>query len=490
MNDFMKLYEQLQGEWRKRVKPHKCLGLALSEDSLVAAELHRRKDGFSPGRKDRFAFPEDATFDRPRQLGEALRLFLKESGFVARKVAVGIPAKWVMTREVTLPPSSGSAVSGALKIHAEREFSLSPEDLVLDYTGVIHPDRPSRLVLCAMLKKRMRQIQDVVEGAGLELLSISVASAALLSLGGGVDSGARARFALFMGPAHVELLARVGEETVDVKYFQRRAESAPGAFLNEMGRALSAYMKSVPDGAEEKMLLWSETGDLKENATDIVGALPPGMTARYLPVEGILEGFGVSAGAEEIGPFGPSLALALSVFGERAPSVADFLNSRMEAKTGRIEKRHVRMAAMVAGAALVILAGMIVSWKMNVNEVAGLKETLAGMQADIDSAREVVGKVSDAGGWYGLRPRVLDCLRELTLVFPEEGRVWTTSLALNEEMSGIISGKANDEEGVIEVMDKMKKNGAFSNVQMIYMRDGGKESQEVSFSMSFVFMSG
>jgi hypothetical protein len=256
-----------------------------------------------------------------------------------------------------------------------------------------------------------------------------------------------------------------------------------------MGRALSAHTKSIPEGGEEEILIWYESDDLKDAADHIAGALPQGMVAGNLPVERVLEASGVSAEAEDIGPFGPSLALALSVFDAPSPWTADFLNSRMEAKIGRIEKRHVRMAALVAGAVLVLLVGMVVSWKMDVSEVAKLSGTLAGMQADVDSARGMVDKYSDARGWYGQRPRVLDCLRSLTRVFPEEGRVWTSSLALNEEMGGIVSGKANDEESVIEVMDKMKKSDAFSDVQMIYMRDGGKDNQEVSFSMSFIFNS-
>ncbi len=488
MNDVMKFYEELQGEWKKRVKPHKCVGLAFSEDSLTAAEIHRRKEGFSLGRKARFEFPEDASFDRPQQLGGALKQFLKEGGFAARKAAVGIPAKWVMTREMTLPPTSGTAVSGALKIHAEREFALNPEDLVLDYTGVIHSDRPSRLVLCAMLKKRMRQIQEVVEGAGLELLSISVASVALFSTGRADAPDTRSRFGLFVGPAHAELLSRIGEDIVDVKYFQKRVESGRNIFLAEMGRALSALAKSMPEHGGDKMLVWGESSDLKENAGDLDSILPPGMIATGLPVKGRLEAFGLSAGSENVDPFGPSLALALSVFGEKDPSVADFLNSRMEAKVGRIEKRHVRMAALVAGVVLAVFIAMGISWKMNANEVAGLKKTLAGMQADIDTARDVVDKVSNVRGWYGGRPQMLDCLRQLTLVFPEEGRVWTSSLAINEEMTGIISGKANDEQSIIEVMDKMKNSASFSDVQMIYMRDAGGENHEISFSMSFIYV--
>jgi hypothetical protein len=338
-----------------------------------------------------------------------------------------------------------------------------------------------------MLKKRMRQIVDAVQGAGLELLSVSIASVSLFCPGRGADPAARARFALFTGSACAELLVRTGEDIVTVKYFQNQAAPEGDASMPEIARALSAYMASAPEGEEEKMLFWHESEDLKKISADMAGGLPRGIVARKLPVAGFLEAYGVSANAEEIGPFGPSLALALSVFDVPSPSVVDFLNSRMEAKVGRIEKRHVRAAALVAGVLLVLLFGMVISWKMDVGEVAGLKSTLAGMQADIDAARDVVDKVSDARGWYGRRPRVLDCLREITRVFPEEGRIWTSSLALNEEMNGIISGKANGEDDIIEVMDKMKKSDAFSDVQIVYMRDGGKDTREVSFSMSFVF---
>ncbi len=485
MNDFLKFYEQLQGEWKKRVKPHKCLGLALSEEHLVAAEVHRRKEGFTIGKKAVFAFSEDVSLDRPQRLGEALKQFLKEGGFTARKVSVGIPAKWAMTREVTLPPSPGYAISGALKIHAEREFSLSPEDLVLDYTGVIRSDGPSRLVLSAMLKKRMHQIQEVVQGAGLEVLSISVSSAALFELAGRNGTMAsRPRFALFMQPAHSELLVSTGEQTVDVKYFQKRMEAGEDVSASEINRVLSSCMKSFSGGDEEKILLWNGS---ENPAEEIAAALPVQMAPQGFDVREILEKSGLATGVEKVDLFGPSFSLALRIFSEQSPSVADFLNSRMEAKAGRIEKRHVRMAVIVACAALVFMGGMIFSWEKNVKDVARLKEKLAGMKVDIDAARNIVEKVSATGKWYGDRPQVLECLRALTLIFPEEGRIWSTSLALNEEMSGVLSGKATDEQSVIEVMDKMKKSPEFSNVQMIYMRSGGKDSQEISFSMSFVF---
>lgn len=490
MNDFMKFYEQLQGEWKKRVKPHKCIGMALSETAFFAGEVHRKKEGFTLGKRARFDFSKEASLERPAQLGEAVKQFLKENGFTARKVTIGIPAKWIMTREITLPPSSKHAISGAMRLLAEREFSLGPEDLALDYTGVVYPDKQSRLILKAMLKKRMRQIQEMAQAAGLEVLSISASSVALFTLAAEhMFTGVRPRMALFMRPAYAELLVNIHEDIVTVKYFRKPEDMGRKAFLAEMGRILSTSMKALPEGEGAHLFLWTGTESSPQTVIrEISEAIPSGMDVVEFPVGVVLEKYGLSEANSDIDAFGPPLALARGAFREPVPSMADFLNPRLEEKVSRIEKRHVRMAAMVAGAVLVLLIGMVVSWKLNVRDVNGLKERLAGMQADIDTARDVVDKVSDAQGWYGRRPQVLGCLRELTLSFPEEGRVWTSSIALNEEMTGIISGKANNEVSIIEVMDKMKKNDAFSDVQMIYMRDSGAESQEISFSMSFIFI--
>lgn len=487
MNDVMKIYEQLQGEWKKRVKPHKCVGMALEDDGLLLVEIHRRKETYSIAKKERFAFPEEVSWDRPRQLGEALKQFLRDGGFAARKTVVGIPTKWTMSREMTLPPSPANNIKGALKIHAEREFSLGPEDLVLDYTGEVRPNGPSRLLLSAMLKKRMFQIQEVARAAGLEVLSITPSSAVLFDLAGRNETAAsRPGFALMLRKASAELLADTGEGVVSFRYFQRIPEAGP-AFSAELHRTIFSIMKAYPGSGGEILWYWSRSADLEGGAFDIGEAMPPGMTAGVLPLSGILDEFGLSDDGEDAGPFAPGLALGLKAFREPAASVPDFLNSRMEARVGRIEKRHVKLAALATCVLVILLIGSIVSWKMNVNEVSELKENLAGMQADIDIAKNVVDKVAGAEKWYGGRPRVLDCLRELTLVFPEEGRIWTSSLALNEEMGGIISGKAVDEQGVIEVMDKMKKSSLFSDVQMIYMRDSGNGNQEISFSMSFIF---
>ena len=106
---------------------------------------------------------------------------------------------------------------------------------------------------------------------------------------------------------------------------------------------------------------------------------------------------------------------------------------------------------------------------------------------DIAAAREVVGRVSRARSWTSQEPKFLDCLRQLTLAFPQEPRVWATSLALGENGVGALVGKANDEESFYEVLDHMKQNDAFVEVKMIHIRDAGRDSREKEFAVNFKF---
>ena len=98
-------------------------------------------------------------------------------------------------------------------------------------------------------------------------------------------------------------------------------------------------------------------------------------------------------------------------------------------------------------------------------------------------------RVSYAGSWVSREPRFLDCLRELTTAFPEEPRVWATSLALNENGTGLLVGKTTSESSFYEVLDKIKENKAFSDVKMIHIRDAGRDSREKEFAVNFKFES-
>jgi len=81
----------------------------------------------------------------------------------------------------------------------------------------------------------------------------------------------------------------------------------------------------------------------------------------------------------------------------------------------------------------------------------------------------------------------IHCLRDLTLTFPEEPLVWATNLRLSENAGAALVGKAVDEKSFYEVLDKIKEQNGFSNVQMIHIRDAGRDSKEKEFAVHFEF---
>jgi len=119
-------------------------------------------------------------------------------------------------------------------------------------------------------------------------------------------------------------------------------------------------------------------------------------------------------------------------------------------------------------------------------ELGRLKERVSSMSLDVKAAEGVAEKVSFVMGWYEERPPFLECLKQVTLAFPEEGAVWATSFTASENRKGSLSGKAVDQKSILSVLDRLKTNNKLSDVKLSDMREGGTAG-EISFALSFTF---
>jgi hypothetical protein len=137
---------------------------------------------------------------------------------------------------------------------------------------------------------------------------------------------------------------------------------------------------------------------------------------------------------------------------------------------------------------VIVIGVLLLDWRNQEQEVEDLTVQRDEMKVNVAAAKDVVDKTAFARGWYDRRPRFLDYMRELTLAFPIEGRVWTTSVGIGEDMKALLSGKASDEAAVLEVLDHLAKSPKFSNVQPLYIREVGGGSSAVSFAISLRFV--
>jgi hypothetical protein len=469
----------------KMFKPKRFIGLALEEDSILAADVRCEKDRFLVSRTKYFVIPEGASLKDPEKLGMALGQFLQENGFSAKKAILGIPAKWLMIREKIIPVSTKDSIVGILKIQAEREFSLGPDELALDYTGRIENNKPNHLYLLAMLKGNLDKAILAVRWAGRDVLSVTVSTVVLFSIMRSKMFAPVPRYFLYLRKGYAELLERDGEQIIDVRHIQKDLKKDTEAFIIELHRSLSCYSSNPAKEGMDQILIWNASGDSCRNELKQLAESLPSHKKIMEPNSALVDKLDLPVGEDAYTMAAP--IMLGSGFNNADPFYIDFLNARMNVKHSMIKRNQVFWAAAVASGIVILFLALLLVWRGDKKDVSELRAKLDGMREDIGSAKEIIQKVNMAAGWYSERPRILECLTALTTTFPEEGSIWVTNLALTEELKGVVSGRANDEKNVIDILDKLKGNKMFSDVQMIYLQDNGKSSGEVSFSMNFSY---
>lgn len=484
--DSEKIVSQFK-EWAgSLIKPKRFVGLALEENAILAADVSSEKGKHIVSSARYFPFPEGVDLKDPEKLGRALGEFLRENRFSARKAIIGIPAKWLMIKEKVIPTASKDSIAGILKIHAERDFSLSPEELALDYAGPVGNNKPNRIFLLAVLRSNMDKAILAVRWAGMDVLSVTVSSIILFSMIRPGMFSPVPRYFLYLRNDYAEFLSRDGEQTVDVKYIKRDLKNETGPFITEVRRIISLYSNASFREGGEQLLIWNAAAEpLKEEMKALSAALPSNVKVIEGNRQSFVDKLDLPAGVDADRFIAP-LMLART-YHNADPFFIDFLHSHLNIKTGGIKRNQLVWASSVAAGVVVLFLAFFLLWSGEKKDISKLRKKLNGMDAEVRATKDIIEKVRMSEGWYKDRPGILDCLIALTSAFPDEGSIWVTNLALTEEMKGVITGRATNEKSVIDIMDQLKGKNLFSDVQMIYLQSTGSSSQEVSFSMNFSY---
>ena len=181
-----------------------------------------------------------------------------------------------------------------------------------------------------------------------------------------------------------------------------------------------------------------------------------------------------------------SPAAALAAAGLDAAALPfDFLHSRLAVRDGRPYGRTAAWAAFLLLVLLVAGGTTIADRRARTGEIEAMRARLSEMAPSVAAARSVVDSVTLARGWYDRRPAFLDCLVALTAAFPDDGRVWATSLALREDQRGVLSGKATGKQLVLDLLDALRQSGGFAEVRLLYVRETRGAAGEDTFAIAF-----
>jgi len=475
----------------------KMLGLAVTERAITAVEV-----GVAHGRPAvlhaaEFPLPEGDAAREPAALGRALRQFLKRNRFSCSRCVIGLGTRWLAAREKSLPPTAPDLMAGVLSLTAEREFASDPKDLVLDCTkpadcrhGDSSTGQGHSVLLVAAPRRNVDHLLATAEAAGLRVTAVTSSTMALAAATAGAP--ASRRLLLYLAPGGAELCVQSSGGSCVPRCLPMAAPgAAAGAspedswmsdLAGELHRVLALLPGAPASPQPPELVIWNSAG-LPAKALEALGERLSLATRQcaYPADLGLADDAAATTGES-------AAAAALALCGLRPGTLAlDFLHSRLSPRRRFALGRKVVWAAGLAALVVIGCLALLLQWRNQVQEADELSGQLADMKPAVAAAKDIVDKAAFARGWYDRRPRFLNCLRELTLAFPIEGRIWTTSLGIGEDMRALLSGKASDERSVLEVLDRLTNNPKFSDVKPLYIREVGGGSSEVSFAISLRF---
>ena len=449
------------------------LGVAFGPGMVQVVELSYDAKAAKLSRAAEFKFPDGETLAQSEALGRSFGAFLKQNKFGARQAVAGLPTQWLMLKEKVVPEMTADNLAGMLRLQAERDFSLEPDDLALDFVAGTSEGPGSRpLLLAASLKARADQISAMLKAAGLILRGVTSSALALAA-------SANAGTLLSAGAFGAELVV-LSRGNLYAPCMLASVLSENGAWIpaaaaeGRRALALRAADPAAPVGLLNGVGL--SHSDIESLSSELDAKLTP-----------VAQLGGMDQSAVPNAPrFSHAAALALLAKAPRLMTL-NFLDSKLQEKQqGMFDKFTWWMGA----AALLLVAAVAwlsVSWFQDSVELSALKKTADARKADTDASKAFLAKFGSSQGWYDKRPNHLDCMKELLRVIPSDGSAWLTDLQVKVDFHCVMSAKAANDKRYFEVLDRIEKNEAFRDVKLVFMIQQDKKKPDVAFAISFVF---
>lgn len=477
------------------------LGLALGDRDCSVAEVAASKTGvLTLTRVGSFQLPAGATPEQPQAIADVLKHFLRSNNFATGKVVIGLPAKWLTSRERSIPPSNAATAAALLRVQAERAFPPELKDLVFDYAGESSTGESRNVLLLAASRQQVDRAAATARLAGLTPVAVTPSALALSSA---LAASSKSRTLLAISPDSAELVVRSETGPRVLRHLPVTgvlgSNGTPAPGLVSLGGELMRTLAVSGASADGPVALYDSLG-LEPVA---ITTLSNRAGLSFNPARNLasLDVGGSPASDPEALRYAPAVALALAGLKPELLG-ADFLHTRLAPpKQRRLGRKAVWITAASVAAA-VLIGYPIYDLSSTQAAIDAIDNDLAVKKHAIDTAEANAAKLKIANGWYATKPPVLEAMKHIAQAFPQEGTIWATNFTMRETGKGTLSGKANDRLAVIKVRDFLMNDKRFSDVQLTETHEGGgtggsgsasggsSRDRETSFSISFTFKEG
>ncbi len=427
---------------------------------------------------------ERPLLENPDETGRNLKIYLDSHGFTATRAVVGVPAKWTIAQEKDVPPASVEEMKSMLRLAAERLSLAETGGMAVDYAGDLKSGT-NKALLVGILKSQLNKIQTLISAAELTLVGACPSALATSAFVTGDHS------MLYLAQGSAELVHWQAGSPKSVRALNASGND-PTAISSELKRTL-ALRGGIPDN-----MLICNGSEMDESASnELLSRI--GSSARTMTPE---SGLGVtidstamngSAGSIKRGTALPAVALALGGI-DRSRMPIDFVTSKLqEKKSLKLGSQTVYMAIIGIGL-VALIAILYFSANQRQSEANAAIKQLSDDQPKVKKSRESIAHLDYGRTYFNQRPDYLGCLKELSLMYEYDERIWVTSATLKNDslnqIQGVIQGKSSDYTLNLKLIDRVYKNPLFSTDGLDQSRDAGGRSNEDSYTFKFKYKAG
>lgn len=445
------------------------LGIVFYEQAIAVAEVENSAGGVRVRRSARFSLPDGVTLENVTSMQNQFGVFLKEHGFKVRKAVVGISAKHLLSTLLKVPPIQDAQTRRqTIQIQLERKLQMELPDVAFDYWANQNKTSQTTLVLTT-LKSTVTAIKSLLAGLKITPVRLTGTSFGLdFATSTGVDCN------IVEYPHSVEVFLF---ENGDLKAVLNIAKEPSGVFDSQLADAIVRHVNrilwsvSIKSDTEQNYYGWTHNPKTADGLKPVFGNFKRmEVTPANLSAEDELCGY--------------AARLAATMLSAKTPAV-NFLNGHQQHKKMTMTRQRITRIALFAAAVVLLIGFYFYGWYSDRAAIVEYQQQLDSMKDNVAEAEQMIDQVGQARQWFLQQPVHLDRLRELTLAFPQSSDIWLTSLAVDDSLNQLITGRATSEAAILDVVDALKSNPLFENIKLLYIRKMGKETDIMTFAINF-----
>lgn len=467
----------------RRKKLGSVLGLVLDGSRLDGVVLRQTGGALQLVQNFSVSLTLDPLTAAPELVGREIRNHLDAAGVRERNCVCGIPLRWVMTAHTELPPLSEADAAGLLQLEAEKGFHADTATLQISDSRSPLPGDKKNILFAAVPRTQIDTLEKVLAAAKLKPASFSLGLSALQPPRSEKSDGV---LALFVGESNVGLQVTCGKGVVALRTLEGAVEGDAGR------RALHADVVA----REVRITLGQLPAELRDvvkrfrifGATDLARQLADELETRFVSygvrVEVVTryapDEFTAQLPAEA--SLSPAFSLAAACLTERKP-VFEFLPPKpglIEQFMAKYSSGRLRTAGLAGAGLLAIIVGafliqQIVLWHY--------QSQWSRMQAKVTQLNAIMADIHQYRPWYDSSYPTLSILRELSVVFPQEGSVTAKSIQIRNGDEITCTGTARDYASLLAVQAALQKTPGVSELKLQQIR--GRAPMQFQFGFKF-----